>query len=79
MGRDLANLSEGDKDRTSVKGDIGHSYKTRLFFFQRDRNQIMFKHNLSEMSMQPMKAFKVNVELYKIAGNHFFFPYTKIF
>ena len=32
----------------------------------------MFKHNSSEMSMKPMKAFKVNVELYKIAGNQYF-------
>ena len=46
-----------DKDRTSVKEDIGHSYKKRLFFFQRDKNQIMSKHNPSEMSMKPMKAF----------------------
>ena len=80
MVRDLANMSsQGDKDRTSVKEDIRHSYKKRLFFFQRDRNQIMFKHNLSEMSMQPIKAFKVNVELYKITGNHFFFLIPKYF
>ena len=73
MGRDLANLSSpGDKDRTSVKEDIGHSYKKIFFFFHRDKNQIMFKHNSSEMSMKPMKAYKVNVELYKIAGNQFF-------
>ena len=79
MVRNLANLlSQGDKDRTSVKEDIGHSYKKRLFFFQRDRNQIMFKHNLSEMSMQPMKAFKVNAELYKIAGNKYFSSYQNI-
>ena len=72
MGRDLANLSsQDDKDRTSVKEDIRHSYKKRLFFFQRDKNKIMFKHNPSEMSMKPMKAYKVNVELYKIAGNQF--------
>ena len=49
--------SQGDKDRTSVKEDIGHSCKKRLFFFQRDKNQIMSKHNPSEMSMKPMKAF----------------------
>ena len=70
MGRDLANLSsQVDKDRTSVIEDIGHSCKKRLFFFQRDKNQIMFKHSPSEMSVKPMKAFKVNVELYKITGN----------
>ena len=58
MGRDLANLSsQGDKDRTSAKEDIGHSYKKRLFFFQRDKNQVMFKHIPSEMSMKLMKAF----------------------
>ena len=64
----------GDKDRTSIKEDIGHSYKKGLFFFQRDKNQIMFQHNPSEMSItvKPMKAFKVNVELYKIAGNQYF-------
>ena len=72
-GRDLANLSsQGDKDRTTVKEDIGHSYKKKLFFFQRDKNKIMFKRNPSEMSMKPMKAFKVNVELYEIAANKYF-------
>ena len=70
---DLAHLSsQGNNDGTSVKEDIGHSCKKRLFFFQRDKNQIMFKHNPSEMSMKPMKAFKVSVELYKIAGNQYF-------
>ena len=34
----------------------------------------MFKHNPSEVSVKPMKAFKVNVELYKIAGNQYFHP-----
>ena len=54
----MADLSsQGDKDRTSVKEDIGHSYKKRLFFFQTVKNQIMFKDNPSEMSMKPMKAF----------------------
>ena len=73
MGRDLANLSsQGDKDRTSVKDDIGHSCKKRLFFFQRDKNEIMFKHNPSEMSMTPKKALKSMFELYKIAGNQYF-------
>ena len=61
-----------DKDRTSVKEDIGHSYKKRVFFFQRDKNKIMFKHNPSEMSMKPMKTHKVNIELYIIAGNQYF-------
>ena len=32
----------------------------------------MFKHNPSEKSMKPMKAYKVNVELNKIAGNQYF-------
>ena len=32
----------------------------------------MFKHNPSEMSMKPMKGYKVNVELYKNAGNQYF-------
>ena len=32
----------------------------------------MIKHNPSEMSMKPMKAFKVNFELSKIAGNQYF-------
>ena len=73
MGRDLTNLSsQGDKDRTSVKADIGHSYKKRLFFFQRDENKTMFKRDPSEMSMKPMKAYQVNVELYKTAGNQYF-------
>ena len=48
---------QGDKDRTSVKEDIGLSYKKIFFFFHIDKNQIMFKHNPSEMSMKPMKAF----------------------
>ena len=51
MRSDLANLSsQGDKDRISVKEDIGHSYKKRLFFFQRNKNQIMLKQNPSKMS-----------------------------
>ena len=80
MGWDLANLSsQGDKDRTSVKEDIGHSYKKRLFFFQRDKNQILFQHIPSEMSMKPMKAFKVNVELYKIAENQYFLLIAQYF
>ena len=81
MGRDLANFSsQGDKDRTSVKEDIGHSYKNRLFFFQRDKNQIMFKHNPSEMSMKPMKAFKVNVENFiQNCWKPFFSPHPTIF
>ena len=42
-GGDLANLSlQGDKDRTSVKENIGHSYKERLSFFLREENQIRF-------------------------------------
>ena len=69
----MANLfSQGDKDRTSVKEDTGHSYKKRLFFFQTDKNKIMFKHNPSEMSMKSMKAYKVNFELTKIARNQYF-------
>ena len=41
----LANLSsQRDKDRTSVKEDIGHSFKERVSFFHREENQIMFKH-----------------------------------
>ena len=80
MGRDLANLSsQGDTDRTIVKEDRGHSYKKRLFFFQRDKNQTMFKHNPSEISMKPMKAFKVNVELYKLARNQYFFLILQYF
>ena len=34
-GMDLAHLSsQGNKDRTSVKEDIGHSYNERLYIFQ---------------------------------------------
>ena len=48
---DLAKLSsQVDKDTISVNEDIGHSYKKRLFFFQRNKEQIMLKHNPSEMS-----------------------------
>ena len=44
-GADLAHLSsKDDKDGKSVKEDIGHSYNERLFYFQRKKKQIMFKH-----------------------------------
>ena len=84
---DLAHLSsQGNKDGTSVKENIGHLYNKRLFSphppppptptpTKKKKKKIMF-NTLTIQSLrnvnEPKKAFKVNVELYKIAQNQYF-------
>ena len=63
---DLAHLSsQGNEDGTSVKENIGHSYKEKIVLIQSLRNVNEFK-----------KAFKVNFESYKIAQNQYSLPPT---